>query len=70
VIYTIELHRLKDYRDRLLVSRADLAGRSGVCPKSIYRAEQGRPVKLHVARKIIAGLGLSLDEARSKRIIQ
>lgn len=67
---TIELHRLKDYRDRLLVSRNELAGRSDVCPKSIYRAEQGRPVKLRVARRIIAGLGLSLDEARQKRIIQ
>jgi transcriptional regulator with XRE-family HTH domain len=53
--------RLREYRERALLSQRDLAARADVAVGSIIRAEKGEPIRFQTARKIAAALGCEPD---------
>ena len=50
-------NRLKEVRENLLLSRAELARKAGVSFLTIDRVEKGLPCRTETKRKILAGLG-------------
>ena len=55
-------NRLKEVRENLLLSRAELARKAGVCFLTITRVEKGLPCRGETKRKILAGLGLKSSQ--------
>lgn len=53
---------MKEYRERLLMSKAELARRAGLSPLTIDRVEDGMPCRMDTKRKILLALGLDLSE--------
>lgn len=56
------MNALRKYREKLLVSKAELARKAGISPLTIDRIEKGKSCRLATKRKIILGLGLKLSE--------
>jgi len=56
-------NHLKSYREKLLISKAELARNAGISPLTIDRIEGGKICRLETKRKIILALGLELSEA-------
>jgi len=55
-------NRVKETRESLLMSKAELAREANVSPITISRIEQGMPCRMETKRKIILALGLKLTE--------
>ena len=53
---------LKQVRESLLMSKAELARDANVSPITISRIEQGLPCRMETKRKILLALGLNLSE--------
>jgi len=53
---------LKEIRESLLVSKAELARKAKVSPITISRIEKGMPCRMETQRKILLALGLKLSE--------
>ncbi len=53
---------LKEMREKLLMSKAELARKAGVSALTIDRIEKGQPCRLETMRKILVALGLDLTE--------
>jgi DNA-binding XRE family transcriptional regulator len=53
---------LKETRERLLMSKAELARQANVSPITISRIEKGMPCRMETKRKIILALGLNLSD--------
>jgi DNA-binding XRE family transcriptional regulator len=53
---------LKEVRESLLMSKAELARDANVSPITISRIEQGFPCRMETKRKILLALGLNLSE--------
>lgn len=53
---------VKEMREELLMSRAELARRAGVSPLTIGRIEKGYCCRLETKRKIILALGYDLSD--------
>jgi len=53
---------LKRYREKILISRAELARKAGLAVQTIGRIEKGKGCRLETKRKIILALGLKLSE--------
>lgn len=53
---------LKETREALLMSKAELARAARVSPITIARIERGMPCRMETMRKIILALGLDLSE--------
>lgn len=53
---------LKEIREKVLVSKAELARKAGVSPLTIDRVEKGKKCRLETKRKIILALGYELSE--------
>lgn len=53
---------LKQYREKLLLSKAELARKAGVSALTIDRVEKGKKCRLDTKRKIILALGLKLTD--------
>jgi len=56
------MNSLKQYRERLLLSKAELARKAGISTLTIDRVEKGKSCRLETKRKIILALGLKLSE--------
>ncbi|MGD0624323.1 MAG: helix-turn-helix domain-containing protein [Thermodesulfobacteriota bacterium] len=56
------MNSLKRYRERLLLSKAELARKAGISTLTIDRVERGKSCRLETKRKIILALGLKLSE--------
>ncbi len=56
------MNSLKKYRERLLMSKAELARKAGISTLTIDRVEKGKSCRLETKRKIILALGLKLSE--------
>jgi DNA-binding XRE family transcriptional regulator len=56
------MNSLKKYRERLLVSKAELARKAGISTLTIDRVERGENCRLETKRKIILALGLELSD--------
>ena len=55
-------NRVKDIRQSLLMSKAELARKAGVSPLTVDRIERGEACRMATMRKIILALGLPLSE--------
>jgi DNA-binding XRE family transcriptional regulator len=55
-------NRVKETRESLLMSKAELAREAHVSPITISRIEQGLPCRMETKRKILFALGLKLTE--------
>jgi len=54
---------LKEIRESLMISKAELARKTDLSPKTITRIEQGLPCRMETKRKIIRFLGsINSDE--------
>lgn len=55
-------NNVKDLREEVLMSKAELARRAGVSPLTIDRVESGLSCRLDTKRKIILALGKKLEQ--------
>ncbi|MGM0428379.1 MAG: helix-turn-helix transcriptional regulator [Thermodesulfobacteriota bacterium] len=53
---------VKEIRENLLISKAELARKAGLSPITIGRIEQGMNCRVETKRKILLALGLDLSE--------
>jgi len=56
------MNSLKRYREKLLMSKAELARNAGLSALTIDRIEKGKSCRLETKRKIILALGLQLND--------
>ncbi len=57
-----EMNALRRHRERLLLSKAELARKAGISPLTIDRVEKGETCRMETKRKILFALGLKLSE--------
>jgi predicted transcriptional regulator len=55
-------NNVKDIRERLLMSKSELARKAGVSVLTISRVEKGFDCRLETKRKILKALGFSIEE--------
>ncbi len=55
-------NRVLEWRKKLLMSRSELARRSGLSIVTITRIENGKPCRMDTMKKILHGLGLSVED--------
>jgi DNA-binding XRE family transcriptional regulator len=55
-------NRLKETRESLLLSKAELAREARISPITIARIEKGMPCRVETKRKILLALGLKISE--------
>ncbi len=53
---------VKEIREVLLMSKAELARKAGLSPLTVDRVERGKSCRLETKRKIILALGYSLSD--------
>lgn len=53
---------VKEIRERLLMSKAELSRKAGVSPLTIDRIEKGENCRVETKRKIILALGYDLPD--------
>ncbi len=53
---------VKEIREKLLMSKAELARKAGVSPLTIDRVEKSMSCRMETKRKIILALGYKLSE--------
>ncbi len=57
-------NKVQELREAQLLSKAELARRSGLSVLTIDRIERGAPSRLDTKRKIILALGLKVTDSR------
>ena len=58
----MQANNVKQLREAMLMSKAEMARKADVSPLTITRIEKGHPCRLETMRKIILALGLKLSE--------
>jgi len=53
---------LKEIRESLMMSKAELSRNANISPLTITRIEQGKPCRVETKRKILLALGLKLSD--------
>ena len=53
---------VREIREELLMSKAELARKAGVSPLTIDRIEKGKSCRMETKRKIILALGYNLSD--------
>jgi DNA-binding XRE family transcriptional regulator len=53
---------LKEIRESVMMSKAELAKKANVSPITISRIEEGKPCRMETQRKILLALGFDLSE--------
>ena len=56
------MNSLRRYRERILMSKSELARKAGVSPLTIARLEKGKNCHLSTKRKILLALDLDISE--------
>lgn len=56
------MNRLREIREQQLMSKAELARRSGLSALTIQRIENGKSCRLDTMRKVLLALDLSLKD--------
>lgn len=57
-----ETNNVRQCREELLMSKAELARKAGLSALTIDRIEKGMPCRMDTKRKILLALGLKLSE--------
>lgn len=55
-------NKVKEIRESLLMSKAELARKAGVSPLTVGRIEAGSPCRIDTMRKVVLALGVPLSE--------
>ncbi len=55
-------NRLQEWRNKLLISRSELARRSGLSIVTIARVEKGESCRLDTQKKILLALGMDIKD--------
>ena len=55
-------NKVREIRESLLMSKAELARKARVSPLTVDRIERGEPCRMSTMRKIILALGLKLTD--------
>lgn len=58
---TLGQNSVREIREQLLMSKAELARKAGVSPLTIDRIEKGKSCRMETKRKIILALGYKLS---------
>ena len=58
----LDQNAVREIRERLLVSKAELARKAGLSPITIDRVEKGMGCRMETKRKIIFALGFDLSD--------
>jgi len=53
---------LKEIRESLMISKAELSRNANISPLTVARIEQGEPCRMETKRKILLALGLKLSD--------
>ena len=53
---------LKEIRESLMMSKAELARKANISPITITRIEQGMPCRMETKRKIVLALGMKISD--------
>lgn len=56
------MNRVKQIRESLLMSKAELARKAGVSTLTIDRIEKGAPCRVSTMRKVILALGFDISD--------
>ena len=56
------MNKLKKFREDRLMSKAELARQAGLSTLTIDRIEKGHACRIDTQRKILAALGLSVED--------
>ena len=57
-------NNLKEIRENLMISKAELSRSANISPLTITRIENGMPCRLETKRKIVLALGLKMSDKR------
>lgn len=55
-------NRLKEIRERHMISKVELARKAGISPNTLDRVEKGSPCQMKTKRKILLSLGFDLSK--------
>jgi DNA-binding XRE family transcriptional regulator len=58
----VQSNNVQRYRERLMMSKAELARKAGLSTLTIDRVEAGRPCRLDTKRKILLALDLKVTD--------
>jgi len=58
----MKTNSLKEIRENLMISKAELSRKAGISPLTITRIENGMSCRMKTKRKIILALGLNLSD--------
>jgi DNA-binding XRE family transcriptional regulator len=58
----VAINNVQRYRERLMMSKTELARKAGLSSLTIDRVESGRPCRLDTKRKILFALGLRVSD--------
>ena len=56
------MNHVKEIRESMLMSKAELARKAGISPLTVDRIERGEACRMATKRKIILALGLNLGD--------
>ena len=56
------MNNVKEKREKLLMSKSELARKANVSPLTIHRIENGENCRLDTRRKVILALGLDISD--------
>ena len=62
MVKNIQKNSLKEIRESLMISKAELSQRARISPLTISRIEQGMPCRVETQRKILLALNLKLSD--------
>ncbi|MFC1857097.1 helix-turn-helix transcriptional regulator [Thermodesulfobacteriota bacterium] len=62
--FSMSKNSLKEIREDLLMSKAELSRKANVSPVTIGRIEKGYPCRMETKRKILLALGYRLSDKR------
>ncbi len=58
----VAANRLKEIRERRMISKVELARKAGISPNTLDRVEKGLPCRMETKRKILLSLGFDLSK--------
>ncbi len=55
-------NKVREYRDNLMMSKAELARKASISVQTLNRIERGEACRVDTQRKILMALGLKVEE--------
>lgn len=55
-------NNVKEFRDNLMMSKAELARKAGISVQTLNRIERGEPCRVDTQRKILEALNLKVED--------